>query len=695
LPNLDNAELTAEVAPEMVRRQLAKVLDSPVFASSPRLQQFLRFAVEETLNGRGSELKEWVIGTRVYNRSTDFNPSSDSIVRVEASRLRAKLRAYYAGQGVADAVVISVPLGGYVPAWTITPQGLAPRQASSRKWQWLAAGALAAVALVGYSLYDGSGGGAGPVRPVIQLDGEERNPAISPDGKQLAFVRLGVAEPGLYISDLGGGAIRRAWPGTDIGRLAWTPDGRGIAFASTNGPQSQIALLDIRTGDAPRIVTINGGHFAWSADGEFLIVSHAQEPGQPSSLFSIRMRDRQWERLTTSTGQDGDRFPAVSPDGKSLAFFRGSSFRSELYVMGLQSPSQPKLAVSDVSFPSGLAWTPGRRSLTYSALNGTVPGLWEAAVDESPGQPPVAVHSSPGAVNPVSWQRGKTGVLVFEHSEYDLNLYQRRLDSENIPATRLSPSTKIDLNPALSPDGERVAFSSTRSGKMAIWVAPVQGGDAVPITSIEATRVGSPRWSPDGQWIAFDALIKGNRDVYIVGSHGGPQRRITESQAEEGRPSWSRDGKFVYFLSDRSGMAQIHRVDVRGGEVAQITRGGGYEAFETRDGASVVYIKDIDGTGLWTVPREGGTEVLVHKRPSSGCWAVAGGSVFYADRDSRDSNTLVRFDPDTGKERTVAVFERPLFCPVPSLTVSEDTKRIVWTQIDRSDSDLFQISYNP
>lgn len=593
MPNLDN-EPTAEITTEVIRRQVETILVSPVFSGSPRLREFLRFTVDETLNGRGELLKEWVIGTRVYQRPVEFNPSIDSIVRVEASRLRSKLKAYYASAGAADAVVITVPKGGYVPAWTRTvPPETEPQKAAfvpwriRSRWLWLAATALA-VALPLYVTKDGEPAAMGPTRPVVLLDGEERNPAISPDGKQLAFVRLGVAEPGIYISDLRGGRLRLAWTGADIGRLAWAPDGKGIAFVTGTGGRGRIALLDLGTGDAVPLVEFDGDHFSWSADGAFLFVSHAQEIGRAPSLFSIRMRDRRWERLTTSAGQDGDRFPTVSPDGKLLAFFRGSSFRSEIYVMRLNDASQLTLVASNISFPSGIAWTPGRHSLTYSALNGTVMALWEASVDDSPARPPVVVNSGSGAANPASWQRGKEAVLVFEQADYDLNLYQLTLESRSAGASAFNPSTKIDVNPALSPDGSQVAFSSARSGEMRIWVAPVSGGDAAPVTSLRATRVGSPRWSPDGRWIAFDALIDGNRDVYVVGAQGGPQRRITDSPSEEGRPSWSRDGKFVYFMSDRSGTSQIYRVNGNGGEIVQVTRGGGYEAFETSDGASVI-----------------------------------------------------------------------------------------------------------
>jgi hypothetical protein len=85
--------------PEDVRRQLKSVLSSPVFTSSGRLSRFLEFVVERTLAGDGERLKEYVIGIEVFDRDASYDPRLDSIVRVEAARLRTKLAEYYAGHG--------------------------------------------------------------------------------------------------------------------------------------------------------------------------------------------------------------------------------------------------------------------------------------------------------------------------------------------------------------------------------------------------------------------------------------------------------------------------------------------------------------------------------------------------------------------------------------------------------------------
>src|SRR6185436_16958467 len=102
-----------------VRRQLDRLLASSVFANAGRISRFLKFVVEQTLAGEGERLKEYVIGVEVFDRDASYDPRLDSIVRVEAARLRSKLAQYYAGEGREDAVVLSLPKGGYAPVATL------------------------------------------------------------------------------------------------------------------------------------------------------------------------------------------------------------------------------------------------------------------------------------------------------------------------------------------------------------------------------------------------------------------------------------------------------------------------------------------------------------------------------------------------------------------------------------------------
>lgn len=103
------------ISKEAIRNELSRIVESSIFIQSDRLGRFLRFTVEKTLAGEGGMLKEYLIGTEVYDRPTSYRPSEDSIVRGEARRLRSKLKEYYESVGKNDLVHIYYQLGSYVP----------------------------------------------------------------------------------------------------------------------------------------------------------------------------------------------------------------------------------------------------------------------------------------------------------------------------------------------------------------------------------------------------------------------------------------------------------------------------------------------------------------------------------------------------------------------------------------------------
>ncbi len=153
----------AEFEVEAARRQLEQVLASAGFSSNERLGRFLRFVVEEHLQGRDGDIKESVIAVEVFGRRPDHDPKQDSIVRTEAARLRARLAEYYLGEGKDDVLVIELPKGGYAPVLRQTaveprtppvgPKGNLPRP-GTRLRHWMAvAGVLLAIGATGAWLW--------------------------------------------------------------------------------------------------------------------------------------------------------------------------------------------------------------------------------------------------------------------------------------------------------------------------------------------------------------------------------------------------------------------------------------------------------------------------------------------------------------------------------------------------------------
>ena len=100
---------------EAIRHQLDRILHSGPFHQSQRRQRFLEYLVNETLAGRGERLKGYNVALEVFDRPETFDPILDPIVRIEAARLREKLREYYGADGQGDPIRIDLPKGTYTP----------------------------------------------------------------------------------------------------------------------------------------------------------------------------------------------------------------------------------------------------------------------------------------------------------------------------------------------------------------------------------------------------------------------------------------------------------------------------------------------------------------------------------------------------------------------------------------------------
>ncbi len=111
---MDSNRVTDPIA---IKAQLHRILSSPEFNATARQKKFLRFVTQMFLEGRAGEIKGYTVATDVFGRKSDFDPSTDPIVSVEARRLRRALEHYYLTAGRRDRVRITIPKGGYVPSF--------------------------------------------------------------------------------------------------------------------------------------------------------------------------------------------------------------------------------------------------------------------------------------------------------------------------------------------------------------------------------------------------------------------------------------------------------------------------------------------------------------------------------------------------------------------------------------------------
>lgn len=133
---MERPVINQELVPEtQVREALARMTASEMFRDSPQLSAFLRFVTEAQLRGESDRIKGYMIGVEALGRGKDFDPQTDPIVRVEATRLRRTIERYYAGPGARDPVIVSLSPGSYVPTfrWRKPIHGTAVRSDVSRR----------------------------------------------------------------------------------------------------------------------------------------------------------------------------------------------------------------------------------------------------------------------------------------------------------------------------------------------------------------------------------------------------------------------------------------------------------------------------------------------------------------------------------------------------------------------------------
>ncbi|HEY1212601.1 MAG TPA: hypothetical protein VGE93_03115, partial [Bryobacteraceae bacterium] len=255
------------------------------------------------------------------------------------------------------------------------------------------------------------------------------------------------------------------------------------------------------------------------------------------------------------------------------------------------------------------------------------------------------------------------------------------------PARALISSTRHEVLPKYSPDGQRIAFESNRSGYDEIWTSQADGSHLVQLTALKEWS-GSPRWSPDGQQIAFDCNAAGNWDIYVISSQGGRPRRLTTSGANEYRPSWSQDGKWIYYCSTRTGHQEIWKIPATGGTEERVTRHGGFVAFESVDGQDLYYTREQEG--LWKKPVRGGDENRVLASLLGNNFASAKRGVYFLEAlPSSETTARLQFlDLTAQTVRTIAVVPGAVS---DEISVSPDERWMLFNKNVREGSELMLI----
>lgn len=704
-----------------IRAQLETILASDVFSRSQQLRRFLSFIVEQTLAGHGHTLKESVLAHELYGKGTDFDGGADPVVRVDARRLRDKLREYYDTRS--DPIVISLPKGSYLPGFEATPEaaieaaipidpaGLRepwPGMRRARIGMWIGALALVAISVAATMAWNARRAAAtDPVQvlPLASLPGVEGPPALSPDGELVAFAWSGGEDSGpsdIYVKAVGSEAIRRLTdtPSSEV-HPAWSPDGHTIAFVR---PGEGVFTMSQLGGDERR-VSASGTYVAWVGDSKSVLLRDREGTTGPFGIYQVFFETLARRRVTQAPVGAGDWRFQVSPDGATLAFIRYERPGiADLYAMPFEGGEPRRLSDWNASL-GGLVWTPDGREIVYSVEEPAGSRLWRIeAGSTAPGRgSPVAGISVSAFYPSISRpQPGQPARLAFQTVNRDVDIQMMDLEAplinEVIDGKPFANSTRVEASARFSPDGRRLAFASHRSGGVEVWIAERSGSGLRQITSLDAQQLVVAGWSPDGTRILFDAAIDGNSDVYVVGADGGPVSRLTSEPSIDGVPSWSHDGRWIYFSSTRAGvLPDVWKVSTDGGEAHRVTHDGGFEAKESHDGRFLFYLDGNPhgiGTNLTSrlrrAPVAGGTAEVIVEGARPFLWSVSeSGIVFLTREEHFDAIDRYRF----GDQRVVRIGRLGFRVPgsYTHMSASRDGRWLVATKMVRADSDLMRL----
>jgi Tol biopolymer transport system component/serine/threonine protein kinase len=553
----------------------------------------------------------------------------------------------------------------------------------------------------------------GPLRivPFTGLSGLEDFASFSPDGNELAYTWDGGtgAARHIYVKLIGAGApLQLTHDSRSDREPAWSPDGRYLAFIRYSpglNPKSEVISIPALGGPERALGDVNLPHLAsrdltWSPDGKSLTVGDRSSPAEPVAIFLISSENGEKHRLTSPPrGSWGDTDPAFSPDGRTLAFVRWSSILNEgmgdIYLQSLNATEARRLTFDGVNI-QGLAWTPDGRNIVFSSWRSGVPTLWKAPVSggEIEALAGIGENANAPALSP------RANLLAYTRSERNANIWGIHVT----PAGRVEGSraklisgSGMQADDEFSPDGKRIVFASDRSGDMEIWVADADGSKAAQLTSFGGPSTGTPHWSPDGRWIAFDSRPGGQTGVFVVRAEGGKPRRLTPPTADAFVPTWSRNGKWIYFCWNRSGDLEIWKMPAEGGEAVQVTKTGGFEARESKDGKWLYFSRppsSLVGGGekssIWRMPVEGGAETLVLDKVRERFWTLADQQLYFMDVEAKPE-TINRLDLADGTIRRLGEIEKEPFSGQCGLSVSPDGEWIIYPQLDEQISRIMLV----
>ena len=525
-------------------------------------------------------------------------------------------------------------------------------------------------------------------RPLMSISNTNA-PAFSPDGNSVAFYRQHSAagEGGIYVTAVGSNQPVQLTGNDDDCCPVWSPDGRWIAFSRVHNHEYSIHLvpadgggeqklrakiLSTQSGSFKRTSAISSertlntegviprrGEIDWSPDGKSIAF-----PG-PDGIYLLALDRPDIRRITEAPPLSEDWGPNFSPDGRQVLFVRNRQvdLSNEIRSVSATGGDWTHIFSEPGRIVCPPRWSFDGKSVIFSSNRTGHPALWRAALDAPDSAVQVSEAGSP-AWDPAVSRRGYR--FAYEHLLRSLSIWQMNLAAagDKHPYLVVSSTSDTDQGPGpqFSPDGQKLAYMSDRSGTMEIWISNRDGSSPFQLTAVGGA--GTPRWSPDSQAIVFDVNTPRGSKIVSMNLHGGAPQVLTPDAFDNVCPSWSRDVKWIYFASLRSGDWQVWKMPSYGGTPVQVTQHGGHAALESLDGKFVYYAKNADAEPeIWRAPVSGGEEKpLPLVRPGTwASWQMVEGGILFVGPSLGHQAVLSFYDLAKDRTSTLAVLERTPF----------------------------------
>lgn len=262
----------------------------------------------------------------------------------------------------------------------------------------------------------------------------------------------------------------------------------------------------------------------------------------------------------------------------TFASDRGGSGFKEIYVMDWDGANTERIT-NHKSIALSPAWSPDTKRIAYTAFV-------QRAKTKIRNADMFIYELQSGKRWLVSYRQGINSGASFLPDNKNLyltlsqggtpDIYKMNFDGELVTKITNGPRGAMNVEPAASPDGSKIAFSSDRSSNPMIFVMNADGSDPRRVT-FAGKYNATPAWSPDGKKLAFAGWTSGNFDVFVMNADGTDIIRITSATRSNGKPAnnedphFSPDGRFLVYTSNRTGRSQIYISNIDGTEERRIT----------------------------------------------------------------------------------------------------------------------------